>query len=321
MNRRILALFLLLAASPAVAQDRDVQWDRVHGDGVHLRILRSYNLSEGETASEPVVVLGGSARINGHAEDDVVVIGGTLRLGPKAVVDGDVVTVGGEIEKDPGAVVRGTTDEAAVRMPGIVFDPEWLEWSGQGWTYLAVGGTVVRMFFFLVVATLLTVVAPGWIGSMSRRPAASSGLLGLAVQICFVPALLLVVIALIVSIVGIPLLAAIPFVLAVLGLVWIAGFTGVSVRVGSALRGRSHLDVDASVADLLLGFMAIAAMTVLAQLLALGFGWLSPMTWSVRAAGLTIEYVAWTIGLGAAISSLFAASRATPPPVPTLSVL
>jgi hypothetical protein len=318
VNRRILALALLLAASPAAAQDPDVEWDRVHGDGVHLRVLRSYNLSEGETASEPIVVLGGSARINGHAEDDVVVIGGTLRLGPKAVVDGDVVSVGGEIEKDPGAVVRGKTDEAAVRMPGIVFDPEW---TGRGWTYLAVGGTVVRMFFFLVVATLLTVVAPGWIGSMSRRPAASSGLLGPAVQICFVPALLLVVIALIVSIVGIPLLAAIPFVLAALGLVWIAGFTGVAVRVGAALRGRSHADADASVADLLLGFMVIAAMTVGGHLLALAFGWFSPMTWPVRAAGLTIEYVAWTIGLGAAISSLFAASRATPPPVPTLSVL
>ncbi|HET9360422.1 MAG TPA: hypothetical protein VFO58_11770 [Vicinamibacterales bacterium] len=318
MNRRILALVLLLAASPAAAQDPDVRWDRVQGDGVHLRVLRSYNLSEGETASEPIVVLGGSARINGHAEDDVVVIGGTLRLGPKAVVDGDVVTVGGEIEKDPGAVVRGTIDEAAVRMPGIVFDPEW---SGRGWTYLAVGGTVVRMFFFLVVATLLTVIAPGWIGSMSRRPAASSGLLGLAVQICFVPALLVVVIALIVSIVGIPLLAAIPFVLAALGFVWIAGFTGVAVRVGAALRGRSRSEADASVGDLLLGFMAIAAMTVGGHLLALGFGWFSPMTWPIRAAGLTIEYVAWTIGLGAAISSLFAASRATPPPVPTLSVL
>ena len=318
MNRRTLALVLLLAASPAAAQDPDVRWDRVHGDGVHLRVLRSYNLSEGETASEPIVVLGGSARINGHAEDDVVVIGGTLRLGPKAVVDGDVVAVGGEIEKDPGAVVRGTTDEAAVRIPGIVFDPEW---SGRGWTYLAVGGTVVRMFFFLVVATLLTVIAPGWIGSMSRRPAASSGLLGLAVQICFVPALLVVVIALIVSIVGIPLLAAIPFVLAALGLVWIAGFTGVAVRVGAALRGRSRAEADASVGDLLLGFVAIAAMTVGGHLLALGFGWFSPMTWPIRAAGLTIEYVAWTIGLGAAISSLFAASRATPPPVPTLSVL
>ena len=318
MNRRTLALVLLLAASPAAAQDPDVRWDRVHGDGVHLRVLRSYNLSEGETASEPIVVLGGSARINGHAEDDVVVIGGTLRLGPKAVVDGDVVAVGGEIEKDPGAVVRGTTDEAAVRIPGIVFDPEW---SGRGWTYLAVGGTVVRMFFFLVVATLLTVIAPGWIGSMSRRPAASSGLLGLAVQICFVPALLVVVIALIVSIVGIPLLAAIPFVLAALGLVWIAGFTGVAVRVGAALRGRSRAEADASVGDLLLGFVAIAAMTAGGHLLALGFGWFSPMTWPIRAAGLTIEYVAWTIGLGAAISSLFAASRATPPPVPTLSVL
>jgi hypothetical protein len=319
----ILALALLFAASPAAAQDPDVQWHRIrdHGDGVHLRVLRSYNLPEGETASEPIVVIGGSARIDGHAEDNVVVLGGTLRLGPKAVVDGDVVAVGGEIEKDPGAVVRGTIDEAAARVPGVVFDPEWPEWSWQGWTYLAVGGTVVRMFFFLLVATLLTVVAPGWIGSMSRRPAASSGLLGLAVQICFVPALLVVVIALIVSIVGIPLLAALPFVLAALGLVWIAGFTGVAVRVGAALRGRSHAEADASVTDLLLGFTVIAAMTVAGHLLALGLGWFSPMTWPIRAAGLTIEYVAWTIGLGAAISSLFAASRVTPPPVPKLSVL
>lgn len=320
MRRLILALSVLLTASPAASQDPDVDWDRIRvdGDGVHLRILRSYTLSEGDTASEPIVVIGGSARINGHAEDDVTVIGGTLRLGPKAVIDGDVVTVGGAVEKDPGAVVRGTTDEAAVRIPGIVFDPEW---TGQGWTYLAVGGTVVRMFFFLIVATMLTVVAPGWVGSISRRPAASSGVLGLAVQLCFVPALLIVIVALIVSIVGIPLLAAIPFVLAALGLVWIAGFAGVAVRVGAALRGRRHADADASVADLLLGFMVIAAMTVGGHLLALAFGWFSPMAWPVRAAGLAIEYVAWTIGLGAAISSLFAASRVTPPPVPTLSVL
>ena len=106
-------------------------------------------------------------------------------------------------------------------------------------------------------------------------------------------------------------------VLAALGLVWIAGFTGVAVRVGAALRGRSHSDADPSVGDLLLGFMAIAAMTVGGHLLALGFGWFSAIAWPVRATGLTIEYVAWTIGLGAAISTMFAASRATPPPMPT----
>jgi hypothetical protein len=317
VNRQILALAVLLAASPVAAQESDVDWDRVHGDGVHLRIFRSYNLPEGDTASEPIVVIGGSARVNGHAEDDVVVIGGTLRLGPKAVVDGDVVSFGGEIEKDPGAVVRGTTDEAAFRVPGIVFDPAWSE---RGWIALAVGGTAVRMFFVLVVSLLLTVVAPGWVGSLSRRPVASSGLLGLAVQICVVPALFVVIMALIVSIVGIPLLGAIPFALAALGLVWIAGFTGVAVRVGASLRGRRHSDADASVADLLIGYMAIAAMTVGGHLLALGLGWFSPMTWPVRAAGLAIEYVAWTIGLGAAVGSLFA-WRAAPPPAPRPSVL
>ena len=340
MIRVIAAVSLLLTVSPAIAQDVDPDWERpgrlrrlermerldrlermrvrLHGEGVHLRILRSYTLPEGETASEPVVVIGGSARIDGHVEDDVVVIGGTLRLGPKAVIDGDVVTVGGELAREPGAVVSGTIDEATMPWPGIVFDADW---DTEGWwRAMMVAGTVVRMTLVLIVAVLLTLVAPGWIGSIARRPAASSGLLGLAVQVCFVPALLILIVALVVSIIGIPLLGGIPFLLAALGLIWVAGFTGVAIRVGAALRGLRG-GVDASVRDLLVGYVAIGAMTVAGQLLVVGLGWLGALVWPVRAAGVAIEYVAWTIGLGAAISSLFAARRMMPPPVPGQSGL
>jgi hypothetical protein len=77
-------------------RDEWQRWRRDGHDGVRFRMMRNYYLAADATATEPIVVVGGDATIDGHADDDVVVIGGTLRLGPKAVVGGDVVTVGGD---------------------------------------------------------------------------------------------------------------------------------------------------------------------------------------------------------------------------------
>jgi hypothetical protein len=95
----------------------------------------------------------------------------------------------------------------------------------------------------------------------------------------------------------------------------VAGFTGVAVRIGRALRGRNAA-LDASVGDFLAGYAVIIGATVLGQLMAYGFGWISPISWPMRSAGLFVEYVAWTIGLGAAVTSLFTSRRIVPPPVP-----
>jgi hypothetical protein len=286
--------------------------ERFTSEGVHLRVFRSYTLAEGETSSEPIVVIGGSAQIDGHVQDNVVVIGGGLHLGPKAVVDGNAVSVLGDITLDPGATVQGSIDEAAVPWPGITFDPDW---NSGWWTGLAFWGSVVRLFFTMAIAMMLTLLAPGWIGSISDRSTGASILAGLAVEVLFVPALVILMIALTVSIVGIPLLAAIPFLLAAFAFVWVAGFTGVAVRVGRALRGRGPM-MEPSVWDCLTGYIVIVGVTVIAQAMALSLGWLSPMTWPMRSAGLLVEYVAWTIGLGAAVISLFTSRRIVPPPVP-----
>jgi hypothetical protein len=61
------------------------------------------------------------------------------------------------------------------------------------------------------------------------------------------------------------------------------------------------------------GYVAIVGVTLVGHVLALGFDWISPMVWPVRAAGLAIEYVAWTIGLGAALASLSTSPRVIPP--------
>jgi hypothetical protein len=278
-------------------------------------MLRDYYLSADATASEPIIVFGGDATIDGQADDDVVVIGGTLRLGPKAVVGGDVVTVGGEAVIDPAATVRGKIDTAVVVWPNLDLGWGWpmAMWGGW-WPFAAISATVLRLSLVFVISLLLTVVAPRWIRStgIEASSVVSSGLLGAIVEILFVPALLAVVIGLTISIVGIPLLGAIPFALALGALAWTGGFAAAAVSLGARLRGTTVARSSSLVADLVIGFVAITALTILAHVISFGPGWLTPFGWMSRAAGVAVEYVAWTIGLGAAISARFVRSPAMP---------
>jgi hypothetical protein len=306
-------------------EERREQWERWRRegrDGVHFRMFRNYYLSADAIASEPIVVIGGNATIDGRADNDVVVVGGTLRLGPKAVVNGDVVTVGGEAVIDPAATVRGKVDTAVVVWPNFDFGFGWpmANWGGW-WPFAAVSATVFRLSLVFAVSLLLTVVAPRWIRStgIEATSVVSSGLLGAIVEILFVPALFAVVIGLIISIVGIPLLGAIPFALALGALAWTGGFAAAAVSLGARLRGSTVARSSSLVADLVIGFVAITALTILAHVISFGPGWLTPFGWMSRAAGIAVEYVAWTIGLGAAISARFVKSPSMPPPVPATS--
>jgi len=304
------------------------RWRREGRDGVHFRMLRNYYLAADATAHEPIVVFGGDATIDGHTDDDVVVIGGTLRLGPTAVVDGDVVTVGGDAVIDPAARVRGTVDTAVVDVPHVDWGVGWPVWRESGWNWsgwwplAALSATVLRLTLVLIVSLLLTVVAPDWVRSMGVRAssALSSGLLGAVAEILFVPALVAVVVVLAISIVGIPLLGAIPFALALAALAWTGGFAAVAVCLGAWLRGSSVATSTSLVTDLMVGFIAISGLTIVAHVISVGPGWMTPLGWMTRAAGMALEYVAWTIGLGAALSGRFVRPRATPPmPAPSVT--
>jgi len=307
-------------------EERREQWERWRQDGhdgVHFRMLRNYYLAADATAHEPIVVVGGDATIDGHTDDDVVVIGGTLRLGPKAVVGGDAVAVGGDAVIDPAATVRGKVDTTAVTLPNVDWDlglpmGSWRDW----WPLAALSATILRLSLVLIVSLLLTVVAPEWVRSMGVRASSAfgSGLLGVAAEILFVPVLVALVIVLAISIVGIPLLGAIPFALALGALAWTGGFAAVASCLGARLRGSSIERSSSLVTDLLIGFIAISGLTLFAHVIAVGAGWMTPLSWMLRAAGIAVEYAAWTIGLGAALSGRFVRPRSTPPmPAPSVS--
>ncbi len=313
MDRLILAATLALGTSPAFAQS--AEWTLPDpGRGVHVRILRDYRLPAGETASQPIIVVGGSASIDGRAEDDVLVIGGTLRVGPQAMIRGDAVTLGGRAIVDPHAEVRGKVDQIAVLGPGAGAVRTRL--GDRWWPAAALGATLVRLAIVLMVSMLLTIVSPGWIDGIGERASAAgtSMLLGVTGQLLFVPAGVGLAVALVMSVIGIPLLAGIPLLVAAAAIVWAAGFAAVAVRAGRRLRGRGA--ADAPVIDLITGFTAISTVTVLAHAIAFGPGWLSPLAFAAGVTGVTIEYLAWTIGLGAAMASVLGGRRGAPHRLP-----
>jgi len=291
-------------------------WDGRDRDGVHLRLLRDYALPAGSTSREPIVVIGGSAVIDGRAEDDVVVIGGSLRVGPTAVVLGDVVSVGGELMVDPAATIEGQVDETVVLWPDV--NVNWANFDGW-WPAASFGAMVVRLTLVLFVSLLITWLAPGWttsIGSRLTDAAASSLFLGLTSQLLFVPGLILLTLVLIISIVGILLLVAMPFLLVFVALVWTAGFAGVVGRLGTRLRGQLPGASSSPILDLLTGFTVVTSVTVIAHVLALGPLWAQPAWIPLHLAGWLIEWVAWTVGLGAALTSFMGRRHDSPPAIP-----
>jgi len=292
-------------------------WDARDHNGVHLRLLRDYTLPAGSVSREPIVVLGGSAVIDGRAEDDVVVVGGSLRVGPEAVILGDVVAVGSGLDVDPAATIRGEVDETVVMWPD--FNVNWAGFGDGWWPVASFGAMVVRLGLVLFVSLLITWIAPGWtsgIGSRLTDAAGASLFIGLTSQLLFVPAMILLTIVLIVSIVGILLLLAMPFLLAFLALLWTAGFAGVVGRLGGRLRGQHPGASSSPTLDLLTGFAVVTSVTVIAHVLALGPWWAQPAWIPLHLAGWLMEWMAWTVGLGAVLTSFMGRRQDAPPAIP-----
>lgn len=316
--RHVLAAALALVAMPAAAQDSDWEHHTHRSGGAHVRIGSSYHLLNGAVAAGPVVVIGGSANIDGEAREGVVVVGGgELRIGPNARISGDVVAVAAGLSIDPAAEVHGEVSHVTVRWPGVTFG-----WAPLGWWAAALLGlTLFRLALVFVGGGFLSVVAPNWIERVSSQTAAAPVLslaIGLTAQILFVPALVMLVVALSISIIGIPLLAAVPLLIAAFVVIWLGGFTGTTIQIGARLRGTVP-HTGGLGRDMVAGLAVLTALIVAGLLGAFGPVWLRPAAMALGITGVALEYVAWTIGLGAALTSL--SSRpprtfASPPPLP-----
>jgi len=272
-------------------------------------------VGDGERVDGDVVGIFGPVDVDGEVMGDVVAIMGPLTLGPHALVHGDVQAIGGPMTRAPEARVLGDTNEIAIGSR-----------IGRRWTLPPFGtfGSQVGSFAATTARLLLFVLLGLLIVAALRRPveriAATASahpwkavLVGLLAEILFVPAVVVTVVMLVVSIVGIPLLLLVPFGIVLVCLVMLVGFVGAAHMAGGFAMRWLGRQANAYV-TIVAGTVVIVGMTLLAKLAALVGGGLVGIPLGML--GYLIEYCAWTMGFGAAILAWFAMRR-TPPLPPT----
>ena len=191
-------------------------------------------MKEGEEVADVVVILG-SAVVNGKVTGDFVVVGGSAELGPKAEVDNDLVVVGGVLKADPEAKVNGKRvvlgiGSKVLNMPGCKGLEDWI---GHGlflgrplppqvrWSWIVAG-------IFLALYLLLAVLFPGplqaSIGVLETRPG-SSFLTGLLAFVLFGP-LILLLLFIVIGIVLVPFVICGGLAAFLFGKVAVYGYAG-----------------------------------------------------------------------------------------------
>ncbi len=277
--------------------------------GDRIRLGGDASVEESEQVRSLVAIIG-SADVKGLVGQDVVAIGGDVHLGPKAVVRGSVTAIGGRVHADPGAKIDGGTTELSlsnsnlrVWLPldggkegdfNVAIAPDWPRIA----RYTFGSGILFALCWFVLCAGALVVLPTGV--SRAREGMAwspiSAFLVGVATQVLFGPALLLIMTALSISVIGIPLLAAIPVAIFALFLAGLLGFTGVLVAMGERLVGRGM-----PLVALMVGGSLVFAIGLGGQYLWMVRGGASTLGVVLAVSGLVIEYLAATFGLGGAL--------------------
>ncbi|MBI3263104.1 MAG: hypothetical protein HYZ58_08130 [Acidobacteria bacterium] len=279
--------------------------------GSRVRIGGDVHVASDELVRNPVVAVFGSVTVDGKVRDDVVAVFGDVRLGPSGEVTGDVSAVGGIVDQDPGSTVGGRINEVTFGVPRLrlrppIFGPWFLR---DAWLApLKFAGELLRMMVLGFLACLLMLVAQGRVERIQREAAHApwtAGLVGLVAELIFVPLLVTTAIVLVISIIGIPLLVLMPFLPLALFIAALIGFTATAYGLGRLVWERLGRTTPGPFAALVVGLAIVWALTFAGRITWFG-GWpVRPIAAMVLFMGVLVEYVIWTIGLGATLITRF----------------
>jgi hypothetical protein len=296
------------SAEPS-ARAPDVRRRRV-GERVH--VFGDVTVRRDEQVDGQVVAVLGSVRIDGRVTDQVVAVMGSVHLGPDSEVDGDVIAVGGRIEMADGAHVNGHVREVSLRSSDgrwsgnpawaapFVFNP----FSGAARLF----GTVFRLFLLGLFTSVVVLLARQPIERIGHRASAEPlkmAMIGVLAQLLFLPALVLTAVILAVTIIGIPLLLLLPFAVLAMLLVFLGGFTGVAYAVGGWGAERAGWPQDQPFLRVWLGVLIVLIPILVARLIGIAGGPFRIFAVMITIAAFLVEYLAWTTGFGAALTTAY----------------
>ncbi len=296
-----------------------------------VRIGGSVTVDSDEIVRGDIVVVGGSANINGEVAGEVVVVGGSARFGPQADVRGDVTIVGGALTRDSTAVIRGAIREVGFGDIAWRGRGEWgrnadWDWMNGIYPVARLTGTFVRITLLILLTTLVLFVAKTPVEEIADRVAADpvkSWFVGFLAEMLFIPVLIMTAVVLAISIIGIPLLVLLPVAIVALLVVMLLGFTAVAYHIGRLLQDKVDVLRTRPYAATFTGILLIVSPVLLARLVGLAGG-LGFVVWPIAAVGFLLEYSVWTAGLGAAALARFNRPAQPPPaamiaPPPTVA--
>lgn len=267
-------------------------------------------VAAGRRVAGPIAVSGGNAEIFGTVDGDVVTYRGDVTVHNRAEVTGNAIAIGGTVRIEGGHVSGQTLTlsgdgrtQAAAAPPDV-----WRRVMGQ---LALVGGWLAVL---LVIAIGVLVVASDNLAAVAdalERHYGSTLVAGLAGQVAFAPLLVALLVALVLSILGILLVpfAAVAYVIVAAGVVTL-GFLATAVVIGRGWRpappGSDRARRAATLRALVVGIVVLLSPWALAALLA---GW--PVAEALaRGVAFATTWVAATAGLGAALTSRAGIKRA-----------
>ena len=286
--------------------------------GEVVRVGGSVTIERDERVEGDVVVILGGLDVEGEVTGDVVVVAGSARLGPQAVAGGDVTVVGGSLQRASSAVLWGAVTEVGFGGVRGFSDSGWWQVGlprGNWFGSRDLAGTVMRLFILGLLASGLVLVARAPVERIARRALdepLKAGVVGMLAQMLAVPALVLGILGLVISIVGIPFLLLLPFVVMAAGLVMLVGFSGAVLGAGELARSRMGAPGSAVFASVWAGLALILLPTMAGEAVGMAGGLFGGLGLLLVLAGFLVEYAAWTAGLGALILNRFAPLSPSP---------
>jgi opacity protein-like surface antigen len=262
--------------------------------------LGSQEIAVGAASAGAVAVARGNLVVRGRVAGDALVLHGDIIVYPGGVIAGNAVTVDGRVHAAGGVIegdvrsIRGVTGSILARAAGRAADEQPVTMLAA--LKMALGWFAVLFVIGVGVLLFAERNLDGVVVAL-QQDFSRSFWTGLLAQLAAIPALLLVLVGLCVTLVGILLVpfAIVAFVIGLAGLVTL-GFIAVSRFTGRAFVGmaesrRAHLQSLIVGLALYLGWWFLAALFVS-----------NPMVGSVlRAVALAVSWVGLTFGLGATI--------------------
>lgn len=283
---------------------QEIAQRRAEGDQ-HLPDATNFSFGDRTIAANtrvdgPIAVARGNLDIYGTVDGDVVALDGDVRVHKGARVTGDAWAAGGSVVID-GGVVEGRRRAISGARPAVPAARARHPLSTWESAKLVIGWFAVLTIIGLGVMVFAEGNLDGVVIALERGFARSFWL-GLAGQLVMMPALLVLVVALAITVLGVLLIpfAIVAYVIAAAGLVTL-GFLAVARLTGGALTSDRGTTSPRGVhlRALFMGLVVYLGIWMVAAL----FTW-NPIIGAVlRAVAIAVVWVAATVGLGAAIAS------------------